>query len=50
MAARLRLLLGTSAESWLAMQNAVGLWEIGQRPELLAWGEPMMGRPDLNAA
>ncbi|MES1944217.1 XRE family transcriptional regulator [Salinisphaera sp. PC39] len=30
MAVRLGRLLGTSAESWLAMQNAVDLWQIRQ--------------------
>jgi len=30
MAARLGRLLGTSPESWLAMQSAVDLWEIEQ--------------------
>ena len=41
MAARLGRLLGTSPESWLAMQNAVDLWEIGQYPERIANVEPM---------
>lgn len=30
MAARLGRLLGTSAESWLTMQNAIDLWEVEQ--------------------
>jgi plasmid maintenance system antidote protein VapI len=30
---RLERLLGTSAESWLHMQEAVDLWEARQQPE-----------------
>ncbi|MEF8794517.1 HigA family addiction module antitoxin [Thiohalorhabdus sp.] len=41
MAARLGKLLGTSPESWLAMQDAVDLWEVGQHPERLAEIEPL---------
>lgn len=41
MAARLGKLLGTSPESWLAMQDAVDLWEVGQHPERLAEIEPI---------
>ncbi len=33
MAMRLEKLLGTSAESWLRMQEAVDLWEARQQPE-----------------
>lgn len=33
MAMRLEKLTGTSAESWLRMQEAVDLWEARQRPE-----------------
>jgi len=33
MALRLEKLLGTSAESWLRMQEAVDLWEARQQPE-----------------
>ncbi len=33
MAMRLEMLLGTSAESWLRMQEAVDLWEARQQPE-----------------
>ena len=41
MAARLGKLLGTSPESWLAMQDAVDLWEVGQHPERFAEIEPL---------
>ena len=33
---RLEKLLGTSAESWLRMQEAVDLWEARQQPERFA--------------
>lgn len=33
MAMRLEKLTGTSAESWLCMQEAVDLWEARQQPE-----------------
>jgi len=36
MAMRLEKLLGTSAESWLRMQEAVDLWEACQQPERFA--------------
>ena len=36
MAMRLERLLGSSAESWLRMQEAVDLWEARQRPERFA--------------
>lgn len=36
MALRLSKLLDTSPESWLAMQDAVDLWELRQRPEIWA--------------
>ena len=36
MAMRLERLLGTSAESWLRMQQAVDLWEARQQPERFA--------------
>ncbi len=36
MAMRLEKLLGTSAESWLRMQEAVDLWEARQQPEKFA--------------
>jgi len=36
MAMRLEKLLGTSAESWLRMQQAVELWEARQRPKRFA--------------
>jgi addiction module HigA family antidote len=41
MAARVGKLLNTSPESWLRMQEAVDLWEIGQQPEKLAGIEPI---------
>lgn len=40
MAVRLAKLLGTSPASWLNMQRALALWEIGQHPERLADVEP----------
>jgi antitoxin HigA-1 len=36
MAVRLEKLLGTSAESWLRMQESVDLWEARQQPERFA--------------
>ena len=36
MAMRLEKLLGTSAESWLRMQEAVDLWEARQQPDRFA--------------
>ena len=36
MAMRLEKLLGTSAESWLRMQEAVELWEARRQPERFA--------------
>ncbi|MCK9213041.1 MAG: HigA family addiction module antitoxin [Rhodoferax sp.] len=36
MAMRLEKLLGTSAESWLRMQEGVDLWEARQQPERFA--------------
>lgn len=36
MAARLGRALGTTAESWLAMQSTVDLWEVVQHPERVA--------------
>jgi addiction module HigA family antidote len=36
MAVSLEKLLGTSAESWLHMQEAVDLWEARQQPERFA--------------
>lgn len=36
MALRLEKLLGTSAESWLSLQEAVDLWEARQQPERFA--------------
>lgn len=41
MAARLGRLLGTTPESWLAMQAALDLWAIRQAPERLADVEPI---------
>jgi addiction module HigA family antidote len=36
MAVRLEKLLGTSAESWIRMQEAVDLWDARQQPERFA--------------
>lgn len=36
MALRLEKLTGTSAESWLRMQEAIDLWEVRQQPERFA--------------
>ncbi len=36
MAVRLEKLLGTSAESWVRMQEAVDLWDARQQPERFA--------------
>jgi antitoxin HigA-1 len=41
MAARLGKALGTTAESWLAMQTALDLWEIAQDPDALADVQPL---------
>jgi addiction module HigA family antidote len=41
MALRLEKLLGTSAESWLNMQQAVDLWEVQQKPEKLSGIKPI---------
>lgn len=41
MAARLGKALGTTAESWLAMQTALELWEIAQDPDALADVQPV---------
>ena len=41
MAMRLEKLLGTSAESWLRMQEAVDLWDARQQPERFAAIKPL---------
>ena len=41
MAARVAKLLNTTPESWLRMQQAVDLWEVGQKPEKLASIKPI---------
>lgn len=41
MAMRLERLLGTSAESWLRMQEAVDLWEARQQAERYASIKPL---------
>lgn len=41
MAARLGKLLGTTAESWLHMQEALDLWKVRQQPEKLAAIRPI---------
>lgn len=49
MAARVAKFTRTTPESWLRMQAAVDLWEIGQHPERLADIQPIAKRL-LNAA
>lgn len=44
MALRLSKLLDTSPESWLAMQDAVDLWEVRHKPEVLASVKPLPKR------
>lgn len=44
MALRLAKLLDTTPESWLAMQEAVDLWEARQRPDLLESVRPLGAR------
>ena len=41
LAARIGKLTRTTPESWLRMQTAVDLWEIGQHPERLAEIRPL---------
>lgn len=41
MALRLSRLLDTSAESWLAMQNAVDIWELSHKPEAAITVKPL---------
>ena len=48
MAARVGILLNTTPDSWLRMQQAVDLWEIQQKPEKLAGIKPI--KADLLAA
>jgi addiction module HigA family antidote len=48
MAARVAKLLNTTPESWLRMQEAVDLWEVGQKPEKLAGIKPI--KDELQAA
>lgn len=42
LAVRLGKLTGTSAESWLAMQTALDLWEARQKDDVLPAIEPVM--------
>jgi antitoxin HigA-1 len=44
MALRLAKLLDTSAESWLAMQSAVDIWELRHQPEVVASVKPLPKR------
>jgi antitoxin HigA-1 len=44
MAMRLEKLLGTSAESWLRMQESVDLWDARQQPERFATIRRLPGR------
>jgi antitoxin HigA-1 len=41
MAVRLAVLLNTSPESWLRMQEALDLWEVQQNPQKLAIVKPL---------
>jgi antitoxin HigA-1 len=41
MAVRLAVLLNTSPESWLRMQEALDLWEVRQNPQKLAVVKPL---------
>jgi addiction module HigA family antidote len=41
LAARIAKVLGHSPESWLRMQEAVDLWELGRHPERLAGVRPI---------
>jgi len=41
MAVRIARLLRTTPESWLRMQEAVDLWEVGQQPSKLVAVEPL---------
>jgi antitoxin HigA-1 len=41
MAVRLAVLLNTSPESWLRMQEALDLWEVQQNPQKLAVVKPL---------
>jgi addiction module HigA family antidote len=41
MAARVGILLNTTPDSWLRMQQAVDLWEVQQKPEKLAGIRPI---------
>lgn len=51
MALRLSKLLGTSAESWLAMQDAVDLWEVRHsKPETLESIKPLPKRRGAEVA
>ncbi len=44
MALRLAKLLDTSPESWLAMQNAVDVWELRSKPNSIASIKPLPKR------
>lgn len=44
MAVRLSKLLDTSAESWLAMQDAVSIWEYQQLPDITDSVKPLERR------
>jgi addiction module HigA family antidote len=48
MAARVGILLNTTPDSWLRMQQAVDLWEVQQKPEKLAGIKPI--KPELQEA
>jgi addiction module HigA family antidote len=44
MAVRIATLLSTTPESWLRMQEAVDLWQIGQQPAKFAGVKPLPKR------
>lgn len=44
MALRLSKLLDTTPESWLGMQDAVALWELRQKPDVLESVKPLPKR------
>lgn len=49
MAARIAKALGHSPESWLRMQEAVGLWELHRQPQRLADVRPIKARRRVDA-
>lgn len=45
MAVRIAKLTNTTAESWLHMQSAVDLWQLGRNPKRYRHIEPVEARP-----